>query len=49
MEGKTLRGRFDHFEDRKAAQVLSALATKSLFIAFDVPENGKMRKQSLAQ
>jgi hypothetical protein len=26
MDGKVLRGSFDHFEDRKAAQVVSALA-----------------------
>lgn len=32
MDGKTLRGRFDHFEDRKAAQVLSALATESTLV-----------------
>ena len=29
MDGKVIRGSFDHFEDRKAAQVLSALATGS--------------------
>ena len=29
MDGKVLRGSFDHFEDRKAAQVVSALATQS--------------------
>lgn len=29
MDGKVLRGSFDHFEDKKAAQVLSALATGS--------------------
>ncbi len=29
MDGKVLRGSFDHFEDKKAAQVLSALATDS--------------------
>jgi len=27
MNGKSLRGSFDRFEDRKAAQVLSALTT----------------------
>lgn len=27
MDGKVLRGSFDHFEDRKAAQVVSALAS----------------------
>lgn len=32
MDGKVLRGSFDHFEDRKAAQVLSALATGSELI-----------------
>jgi hypothetical protein len=32
MDGKTLRGSFDHFEDRKAAQVLSALATDSTLV-----------------
>ena len=29
IDGKVLRGSFDHFEDKKAAQVLSALATDS--------------------
>ena len=29
MDGKVLRGSFDHFEDRKAAQVVSALAAQS--------------------
>ena len=32
MDGKVLRGSFDHFKDRKAAQVLSALATESQLI-----------------
>ena len=32
MDGKTLRGSFDHSEDRKAAQVLSALATDSTLV-----------------
>ena len=31
MDGKTLRGRFDHFEDR-GAQVLSALTTDSTLV-----------------
>lgn len=29
MDGKVLRGSFDHFEDRKAAQVVSALASET--------------------
>ena len=29
MDGKVLRGSFDHFEDRKAAQVVSALAAQT--------------------
>jgi hypothetical protein len=32
MDGKSLRGSFDRFEDRKAAQVLSALATDSTLV-----------------
>jgi len=32
MDGKTLRGSFDHFQDREAAQVLSALATDSTLV-----------------
>lgn len=32
IDGKILRGSFDHFEDRKAAQVLSALATDSTLV-----------------
>lgn len=32
MDGKSLRGSFDHFEDRKAAQVLSALAVDSTLV-----------------
>ncbi len=29
MDGKVLRGSFDHFEDRKAAQLVSALAAET--------------------
>jgi hypothetical protein len=29
MDGKVLRGSFDHFEDRKAVQVVSALAAQT--------------------
>jgi len=29
LDGKTLRGSFDHFEDQKAAQLFSALATNT--------------------
>lgn len=32
MDGKVLRGSFDHFEDRKAIQVLSAFATDSCLV-----------------
>lgn len=32
LDSKTLRGRFDRFEDRKAAQVLSALATETSLV-----------------
>ena len=32
LDGKTLRGRLDRFEDRKAAQVLSALAGESRLV-----------------
>lgn len=32
IDGKTLRGSVDHFEDRRAAQVLSALATGSTLV-----------------
>lgn len=32
IDGKTLRGSFDHFQDRKAAQLLSALSTDSTLV-----------------
>jgi hypothetical protein len=32
MDGKRLRGSFDHFPDREAAQVLSALATDTTLV-----------------
>jgi len=32
MDGKVLRGSFDHFEDQKAIQVLSAFATDSCLV-----------------
>jgi hypothetical protein len=32
MDGKVLRGSFDHFNDRKAVQVLSAFATDSQLV-----------------
>jgi hypothetical protein len=33
LDGKTLRGSFDQFENRKAAQVLSALATDTSLVS----------------
>ena len=32
LDGKTLRGSFDHMEDKKAAQVLSAFASQSAIV-----------------
>ena len=32
LDGKTLRGSFDHFRDRAAAQVLSAFATNTSLV-----------------
>ena len=32
LDGKALRGSFDHFEDRKAAQVLSAFTVDGALI-----------------
>ena len=32
IDGKTLRGSFDHLQDRKAARLLSALSTESTLV-----------------
>lgn len=40
LDGKTLRGSFDHYRDRAAAQVLSAFATDTALVLahIDIPE-----------
>ena len=53
LDGKTLRGRFDHFEDRKATQVLSALATDTRLVLGHVtitdPDGDKHHEIQAAQ
>lgn len=48
MDGKVLRGSFDHFEDRKAAQVVSALAAQSNLVLGHIwitDEDGKKQHE----
>jgi len=47
LDGKTLRGSFDNFRDRAAAQVLSAFATDTAFVLahVDIAEKSNTRFQ----
>ena len=49
MDGKTLRGSFDHFHDRAAAQVLSALATDTALVLAHVDIADKSNEIPAAQ
>lgn len=49
IDGKTLRGSFDAFHDRKAAHVLSAFATDSQIILGHLPITGKSNESPAAQ
>ena len=49
LDGKTLRGSFDHFHDRAAAQVLSALATDTALVLAHVDIADKSNEIPAAQ
>lgn len=49
LDGKTLRGSFDHFHDRTAAQVLSAFATDTALLLAHVDIAGKSNEIPAAQ
>ena len=50
LDGKTLRGSFDHFEDQKAIQVFSAfLNTKNIILAHEEIEEQKTNEIPIAQ
>ena len=49
LDGKTLRGSFDHFHDRAAAQVLSAFATDTALVLAHVGIAGKSNEIPAAQ
>ncbi|GAB3447114.1 hypothetical protein [Insolitispirillum peregrinum] len=49
IDGKTLRGSFDAFHDRKAAHVLSAFAADSQIILGHLPITGKSNESPAAQ
>ncbi len=50
LDGKTLRGSFDHFEDQKAIQVFSAfLAEEDLILAHEEIEGQKTNEIPIAQ
>lgn len=50
LDGKTIRGSFDHVEDQKAVQVFSALYTqKELILAHEFIEGNKTNEIPVAQ
>jgi hypothetical protein len=49
LDGKTLRGSFDHFHDRAAAQVLSAFATDTALVLAHVDIDEKSNEIPAAQ
>jgi hypothetical protein len=50
LDGKTIRGSFDHFQDQKAIQVFSALFTRKKFIlAHKFIEGNKTNEIPVAQ
>jgi hypothetical protein len=49
LDGKTLRGSFDHFADRAAAQVLSAFATDTALVLAHVDISEKSNEIPAAQ
>lgn len=49
LDGKVLRGSFDHFEDQSAAQVLSALCQQELLIVGHLPVADKSNEIPAAQ
>jgi hypothetical protein len=49
LDGKTLRGSFDRFHDRAAAQILSAFATDTALILAHVDIDAKSNEIPAAQ
>lgn len=50
LDGKTLRGSFDHFEDQKAIQLFSAFLTgKDLILAHETIDGSKTNEIPIAQ
>jgi len=49
IDGKTLRGSFDHFNDRKAAQILTAFCHNEKLILAHLPISSKTNEIPVAQ
>ena len=49
LDGKTLRGSFDNFNDRAAAQILSALATDTALVLAHIDIDDKSNENPAAQ
>ena len=49
LDGKTLRGSFDHFNDRKAAQTLTAFASASAIVLAHIEIDDKSNEIPAAQ
>jgi hypothetical protein len=49
LDGKTLRGSFDHINDRKAAQTLTAFASSSAILLAHTPIDEKSNEIPAAQ
>nr|VFK30534.1 MAG: hypothetical protein BECKLPF1236A_GA0070988_108231 [Candidatus Kentron sp. LPFa] len=49
IDGKTLRGSFDHFNDQKAAQILSAFCHNEKLILAHLPISSKTNEIPIAR
>jgi hypothetical protein len=49
LDGKTVRGSFDHFRDQKAIQVFSALVNRKIILAHETIAGNKTNEIPLAQ
>ena len=49
LDGKTLRGSFDHFNDRKAAQTLTAFASAAAIVLAHIEIDDKSNEIPAAQ
>jgi hypothetical protein len=49
LDGKTIRGSFDNFEDQKAVQVFSALFNNKIILAHETIEGNKTNEIPVAQ